>query len=63
MTLKCQSRSSSRSTFKNAQNGQKSHQKASVDVNMQVLHATLAQLLKVTPKKVKMAYKLNYNII
>ena len=39
------------STFKNAQNGQKSHQKASRDVNMQILHSTLTQLLKVTPKK------------
>ena len=42
------------STFKNAQKG---HQKASEDVNMQILHSTLTQLRKVTPKKgVKMAY-------
>ena len=61
MTLK--GKSSSTSTFKNAQNGQKSHQKASLDVNMQILHATLAQLLKVTHKKVKMAYKWNYKVI
>ena len=41
----------SRSTFKNAQNGQKSHQNAFGDVTMQILHANLTQLLKVTPKK------------
>ena len=36
---------------KNAQNGQKIHQKASGYVNMQILPLTLAQLLKVMPKK------------
>ena len=51
MTLKGQSRSSTRSTFKNAQNDQKSHQKASGDVNIQILHLTLTELLKVMPNK------------
>ena len=36
---------------KNAQNGQKSHQKASGEENIQILHWTLTQLLKVIPKK------------
>ena len=62
MTLTVHLKSRLRSTLKNAQNDQKSHQNASVD--MQILHATLAQLLKITPKKrVKMAYKWNYKII
>ena len=63
MILKGQSKSSSMSTFKNVQNGQKSQQKSSRDVNMQILHSTLTQLLKVTSKKVKMAYQWIYKVI
>ena len=64
MTLKGQSRSRWRSNFKNTQNDQKSHQKASGDVNIQILHFTLTQLLKVMPKKrVIMAYKWDYKVI
>ena len=63
MTLKGQSRPSSRSIFKNAQNGQKKHQKASGDINTQILHSTLTQLLKVMPKRMKMVYKWHYKVI
>ena len=48
MALKDQS--TSKSTFKNAQNGQTGYQKAFEDVNTQILHSTLIQLLNVIPK-------------
>ena len=66
MTLKDQGQSQKvkfKFNFKKCAECPESHQKASRNVNMQILHSTLTQLLNVMPKKVKMAYKWDYMVI
>ena len=51
ITLKGQSKSRPRSTFKNAHSVQKSHKKASGNVNMHIMHSTVTQLCMGMPEK------------